>query len=341
MTRRILILGCNGFIGHHLVARILATTDWHIAGLDLRDDRIASHLHDPRFTFKQASMMDSHAWISEQLATCDTMLPLVAIATPSTYVTDPLRVFELDFEANLAVVRLCVGAKKRVIFPSTSEVYGMCTDAQFDPDTSNFIQGPINKPRWIYSTSKQLLDRVIHAYGMQGLDYTLFRPFNWIGAGLDTIENPAPGSARVISQFLGHIWRGENISLVNGGEQKRAFMYVDDAISALMKIIANENGIANAKIYNIGNPAENHSIKTLAERMLALAAHYPVFAAGASKTKIVTISSDDYYGTGYQDVQHRVPNIENTVHELHWQPSIDLDGALKRIFDAYAQQLGT
>ena len=339
MTRRILILGSNGFIGHHLVEQILSTTDWKIAGLDMRDDRIKHHFSNPRFAFKQASMMDSHEWICEQLKTCDTMLPLVAIATPSTYVTDPLRVFELDFEANLAVVRLCIFAKKRVIFPSTSEVYGMCTDAQFDPDTSHFIQGPINKPRWIYSTSKQLLDRVIHAYGMAGLDYTLFRPFNWIGAGLDTIENPAPGSARVISQFLGHIWRGENISLVNGGEQKRAFMYVDDAISALMKIIANENGIAKAKIYNIGNPAENHSIKTLAERMLALAAQYPVFAQGAKKTQIVTISSDEYYGKGYQDVQHRVPKIDNTMDELNWKPTINLDGALTRIFDAYAKQL--
>jgi nucleoside-diphosphate-sugar epimerase len=339
MTRRILILGCNGFIGHHLLQHILATTDWHIAGLDVRDDRITGHLSNPRLTFLKASMMESHAWISEQLKTCDTMLPLVAIATPSTYVNDPLRVFELDFEANLAVVRLCVTANKRVIFPSTSEVYGMCTDAQFDPETSNFIQGPINKPRWIYSTSKQLLDRVIHAYGMAGLDYTLFRPFNWIGAGLDTIENPAPGSARVISQFLGHIWRGENISLVNGGEQKRAFMYVDDAIVALTAIIANPNNIATRKIYNIGNPQANHSIRTLAEKMLALAAHYPVFAEGAKKTKIEVVSSDAYYGKGYQDVQHRVPNIDATVRELHWSPKIDLDGALTRVFDAYAAQL--
>ena len=62
-------------------------------------------------------------------------------------------------------------------------------DAEFDPETSELVLGPINKPRWIYSCAKQLMDRVIHAYGMQeGLDYTLFRPFNWIGAGLDSIN---------------------------------------------------------------------------------------------------------------------------------------------------------
>lgn len=55
--------------------------------------------------------------------------------------------------------------RKRIIFPSTSEVYGMCTDNVFDEDSSNLIVGPVNKPRWIYSVSKQLLDRVIWAYG--------------------------------------------------------------------------------------------------------------------------------------------------------------------------------
>ncbi len=339
MNRRILILGCNGFIGHHLVERLLATTQWHIVGLDLRSDRIAQHLAHPRLTFKQGSMLDAHDWIRSQLKDCDTLLPLVAIATPSTYVNDPLRVFELDFEANLAVVRLAVAAGKRVVFPSTSEVYGMCADPEFDPETSSFVLGPINKPRWIYSCSKQMLDRVIHAYGQKGLDYTLFRPFNWIGAGLDTIENPAPGSARVISQFLGHIWRGENISLVDGGAQKRAFTYVDDAITALVTILDNPGQIASGKIYNIGNPSSNHSIRTLAEKMLALATDYPVFAPGAKKTKIVDITATEYYGKGYQDVQHRVPKITNTMQDLKWAPSIDLDGALKRVFDAYAQQL--
>ncbi len=129
--------------------------------------------------------------------------------------------------------------------------------------------GPINKPRWIYSCAKQLMDRVIHAYGMQeGLDYTLFRPFNWIGAGLDSINTAKEGSSRVITQFLGHIVRGEPIKLVDGGTQKRAFTYIDDGIAALMKIIAKPDGIATGKIYNIGNPANNYSVRELAPMML-------------------------------------------------------------------------
>ena len=89
-----------------------------------------------------------------------------------------------------------------------------------------------------------------------GLDFTLFRPFNWIGAGLDSIGTAKEGSSRVVTQFLGHIVRGEPIQLVDGGSQKRAFTYIDDGIDALMKIIENPDGIARGKIYNIGNPAQ-------------------------------------------------------------------------------------
>ncbi len=113
------------------------------------------------------------------------------------------------------------------------------------------------------------MDRVIAAYGQQeGLDYTLFRPFNWIGAGLDSIHTAKEGSSRVITQFFGHIVRGEPISLVDGGAQKRAFTYIDDGIAALMKIIANDGGVASGKIYNIGNPANNFSVRELATMML-------------------------------------------------------------------------
>src|SRR5260364_260580 len=98
----------------------------------------------------------------------------------------------------------------------------LCADDEFDPQTSNLIYGPISKPRWIYAASKQLMDRVIWGYGMQeGLNFTLFRPFNWIGPGLDSINTPKEGSSRVVSQFLGQIVRGEPIHLVDGGYQKR------------------------------------------------------------------------------------------------------------------------
>jgi nucleoside-diphosphate-sugar epimerase len=338
--RKILILGVNGFIGHHLTQRIVADTDWDVYGMDMQSDRITDLLAEKRFHFFEGDITINREWIEYHVKKCDTVLPLVAIATPATYVREPLRVFELDFEANLPIVRHCVRHRKRIIFPSTSEVYGMCRDEAFDPEASELVLGPINKPRWIYSCAKQLMDRVIHAYGMQeGLDYTLFRPFNWIGSGLDSINTAKEGSSRVITQFLGHIVRGEPIKLVDGGTQKRAFTYVDDGIAALMKIIANDGGIATGKIYNIGNPRNNFSVRDLATMMLDLALTYPEYRDSAARVRILETTSADYYGKGYQDVQNRVPKIDNTCSELGWQPTVPMDEALRRIFDAYRGQV--
>ena len=338
--KKILILGVNGFIGHHLSNRILANTDWSVYGMDMSSERVEHLLDNPRFKFFEGDITINREWIEYHIRKCDVILPLVAIATPATYVREPLRVFELDFEANLPIVRACVKHRKRLLFPSTSEVYGMCADDEFDPESSPLVYGPINKPRWIYACSKQLMDRIIHAYGTgEGLDYTLFRPFNWIGPGLDSIHTAKEGSSRVITQFLGHIVRGEPIRLVDGGSQKRAFTYVDDGIDALMRIIENPQGRATGRIYNIGNPANNYSVRELATMMLALAQHYPEYRDNVGKVELIETSSGDYYGKGYQDVQNRVPKIDNTMADLDWAPKVAMDDALARIFDAYRGQV--
>src|SRR5690349_651798 len=100
--------------------------------MDMQNDRIEDVLEDPRFHFFEGDITINREWIEYHIRKCDTVLPLVAIATPATYVKEPLRVFELDFEANLPIVRAAVRYRKRVIFPSTSEVYGMCSDAEFE-----------------------------------------------------------------------------------------------------------------------------------------------------------------------------------------------------------------
>jgi len=339
---KILILGVNGFIGHHLSKRILETTDWEVYGMDMRCDRIADELNHSQFHFFEGDITINREWIEYHVKKCDVVLPLVAIATPATYVTNPLGVFELDFEANLAVIRDCVKYGKRVIFPSTSEVYGMCEDENFHPYESKLILGPISKPRWIYSCSKQLLDRVIAAYGQQhGFNYTLFRPFNWIGSGLDSLHTQKEGSSRVVTQFLGHIVRGENISLVDGGLQRRSFTDVSDGISALVKIIENKDEVARGKTYNIGNPENDLSIKELASLMLNMAKNYSEYRVRANKVKIVDVNSRDYYGKGYQDIQSRVPHIENTKEELNWAPQVSLRNALETIMRTYRTEVGS
>ncbi len=333
---KILILGVNGFIGHSLATRILADTDWNIFGMDIGDDRIRELVDPPRFKFIEGDIGINREWIEYHVKKCDAVMPLVAVATPKTYVDDPLRVFELDFEENLRIVRQAVKYKKRVIFPSTSEIYGMCTDEAFSEETSPLVLGPIKKQRWIYACAKQLLDRVIYAYGQkEGLQFTLFRPFNWLGPNLDDINTPKEGSSRVVTQFLGHLLRGEPIRLVDGGNQRRCFTYIDDGIDALMKIIENKDGCAEGRIFNIGNPRNDCSIRELAHRMIDALSKFPSYNDVKERAKIEEVSSDDYYGSGYQDIQTRVPDLTNARAYLGWEPKVDLEEALRRTIEYY------
>lgn len=332
----VLILGANGFIGSHLCEAILTKTDWQVTAVDLSHDKLNDLPPTERFEFFQFDITAEKNKIIELIKKSDVVLPLVAIATPSVYVQDPLRIFELDFEANMEIIRQCVKWHKRIIFPSTSEVYGMCQDSEFDEETSHLVTGPIHKERWIYSSSKQLLDRVIYAYGKHHqLDYTLIRPFNWYGPKQDNIFNPKAGGSRAIPQFIGNILRGEEIALVDGGAQKRSFTYIEDGIDAIIKIIANKNNCAHHKIFNIGFPTENFSIRHLAELLIQLVKKYPKYAEAAAKAKLTNVASEKYYGAGYQDVMLRVPSIKRAEEELQWKPTIGLEEGLKKTLDFY------
>lgn len=335
---KILILGINGFIGSHLAERILATTGWEVRGHDLRTSNLGNCLHHPRFLFRQGDMRQDRDWIERQVSECDVVLPLVAVAQPKKYVEDPLFIFELDFEENLKIVRLCDRYGKRLVFPSTSEVYGMSQDPEFREDESNLVLGPICKTRWIYSCSKQMMDRVIAAYGMQkALRYTLFRPFNWIGPRLDDSALASEGKSRVLTQFIYNMVHGLPIQLVGGGEQRRCFTDIEDGIDALMAILRNEGNVADGQIFNIGNPKNNHSIRELAETLKRLLAGFPEFRERALQATILDTPSSSYYGEGYEDVEYRVPSIDKARRLLGWEPRFTLEDTLRKTLSSLVQ----
>jgi len=335
---RVLILGVNGFIGNHLSERLLRDDKYDVYGLDIGSDAVERLRSHPNFHFVEGDISIHSEWIEYHIKKCDVVLPLVAIATPIEYTRNPLRVFELDFEENLKLVRYCVKYNKRVIFPSTSEVYGMCQDQNFDEDNSNLVVGPINKQRWIYSVSKQLLDRVIWAYGQKGLNFTLFRPFNWMGPRLDRLDSARIGSSRAITQLILNLVEGTPIRLFDGGEQKRCFTDIADGIEALALIIDNEKDACNGQIINIGNPDNEASIRQLGEELLRqfeahpLRANFPPFAGFRD------VESKAFYGTGYQDVSHRKPSIKNAKRLLNWEPTVEMSETIGNTLDFFLRE---
>ena len=335
---RVLILGVNGFIGNALTERLLREGGYEVHGMDLHDNAIERFRDHPDFFFHQGDIAIHREWIEYHVRKCDVILPLIAIATPIEYTRNPLRVFELDFEENLRIVRYCVKYGRRIVFPSTSEVYGMCEDPEFDEDRSRLVLGPISKQRWIYSCSKQLLDRVIWAYGKaEGLRFTLFRPFNWVGPRLDTLESARIGSSRAITQLILNLVEGTPIQLIDGGEQKRCFTDVSDGTEALFRIIENRDGACDGRIINIGNPANEASIRELAEMLLARFEAHPLRDRFPPFAGMHVTESRAYYGDGYQDVQHRRPSIRNARRLLGWEPAVPLEESVASTLDFFLQ----
>ncbi len=318
---KILILGVNGFIGNALANELIKKRGTKIYGLDVNNQNIKNLLLNKNFVFKRGLVEKNDKWVESHIKKSDVIIPLIAIATPKVYVTDPLKVFQLDFESNLKIIKWCSKYKKYILFPSTSEVYGMSKDGKFNEYKSNLVVGPVHKSRWIYSTSKQLLDRVIIAYGEQRkLKYTLFRPFNWIGPKLDTLERAQLGNGRVLTIMISNLIKNKNITLVNNGIQKRSFTYIDDGIDALLKIINNRNKL-NKKIFNIGNPKNNISIKKLSDILLN---EYRINSKVEYRGKIVSKSEKSFYGSAYQDISQRVPDISEAKKLLGWKPKFNL-----------------
>jgi len=334
--KKVLILGVNGFIGNALSERLLESGRYEVHGMDLSGDKIGRLLEMPDFFFHEGDIGIHREWIEYHVKKCDIIIPLVAIATPIEYTRNPIRIFELDFEENLRIVRYCVKYNKRIVFPSTSEVYGMCDDEAFDEDESRLILGPIKKQRWIYSCCKQMLDRVIWAYGeTEGLKFTLFRPFNWIGPRLDSLDSARIGSSRVITQLILNLVEGTPIQLVDGGAQKRCFTDIRDGVECLFRIIENRDGLCDGRIINIGNPENEASIRELAELLVKSFDKHPLRKKFPPFAGIREVESRRFYGEGYQDVVHRKPSIRNARRLLSWEPVVPLKKSIEKTLDYF------
>lgn len=335
--KKIFITGVNGFIGSHLLERLIDSGECEIFGLDIDGSNVAQFLGD-RFDFVRADMADAEA-IVRGIKWSDVVLPLAGVARPAFYISHPLKTFELDFELNLRVVRFCAEYGKRVIFPSTSEVYGMCGDDELCEDTSPLTTGPIREMRWIYSTSKQMMDRVIFAYGAEmGLRFTLFRPFNWTGPRLDTFEAARHHEARAITQMIFDVIDRGAITLVGGGEQRRSFTWIGDGIDALDRIIADDGEKTNGEIINIGAPMNNRSIRDLADLVIREMRESKKFSAAASKASVVVEDAEKYYGPSYADTRNRVPSVAKAERLLGWTPTTAMEEIVRRTVAYYDER---
>lgn len=215
----------------------------------------------------------------------------------------------------------------------------MCQDPEFDEDKSPLVTGPIRMQRWIYSCSKQLLDRVIWAYGVhEGLRFSLFRPFNWIGPRLDSLDSARIGSSRAITQLILNLVEGTPMIMVDGGQQKRCFTDISDGIDCLFRIIENTNGNCDGQIFNIGNPDNEASVREQAELLVKHFEKHPLRGKFPAFAGYKDLESGAFYGEGFQDMQHRKPSIKNAERLLGWKPTVPFEHSVATTLDFFLRE---
>lgn len=347
--QKILTFGAGGFIGAHLTQRLLF--DGHtVVGVDTHSDKIEEFLDHERFIYIEQDVCQDSFDLEGILNDVDLVIDLIAYANPQIYIKFPLDVFRLNFTENLKIAEACVHYDKRLIQFSTCEVYGktvakmmphMLKDPQdpalatFSEDSTNLILGPVGKHRWIYACAKQLLERVLHAYGLEDkLDYTIIRPFNFIGPKIDYFPSEISHMPRVFSFFMEALIEGTEMKLVDGGSQRRCYTYIDDAIECISRIIENPENVCNREIFNIGSPNNEISIKELAELMRSIyAERYK--KPDVALPKIVDISAEEFYGEGYEDSDRRIPDIVKVRSLLGWEPKFLVAEMMERTMEYY------
>jgi len=339
---RIAVLGAGGFIGSHLVPGLLERFDCQIDAVDV--DLTKLECTDPLVRRIEARVEDPRL-IEEITSRCQVVISLTALCNPAQYSTIPLEVIDASFTHLLPLVTRCAERKLRLIHFSTAEVYGRrALDAQGEPtermseDDSCFLLGPVERERWTYACAKQLLERVIWAHGRHGaLPFTIIRPFNTIGARMDYLPGiDGEGTPRVLACFMSALLRGQPLPLVNGGQQRRAFMDVSDMVEAICCVLERPKQ-SNGQIFNLGNPDNDVSIAELG-RMLADA--FAPLMPEREPARFEAVSAEAVYGPGYDDTRERTPDVSKAQQLLGWKPRKSLSEALPSIVRDYAERYG-
>ena len=349
---KILSLGAGGFIGSHLTWRLLE--EGHtITAVDIETDKVSDFLGHPNLTFVRQDIRGEGWNLDAMVRDADLVIDLIAYANPGLYLRIPLEVFRLNFIENLKIAEACVRHGKRLIQFSTCEVYGRSAaslknsgpadpedpiHATFSEDGSEYILGPVVKHRWIYSCAKQLLERVLHAYGIeQQFNYTIIRPFNFIGPKIDFLLHEKEGIPRVFSFFMDALLNGTRMKLVNGGSNRRCYTYIDDAVECVNRIVENPGGVCDRQIFNIGSPYNEVSIGQMAELMRDIYAE-KFREPGVPLPEIVSVSGEEFYGEGFDDSDRRIPDITKARTLLGWEPRWGIQDILETTMGYYVRQ---
>ncbi len=313
---KVLITGGGGFLGSHLADALLAEGHEVFALDTAKDLKVQHNLPNPRFQFLKASIFDND--ILERLVNkCDVVYHLAAVVGVEHYVEDPLAVLKVNVEGTINVLKVALKYEKKVVFSSTSEVYGRNPKVPWKEEDDRVL-GATRVDRWCYSTSKAVGEHYCFAYQKLGLRPVIVRFFNIYGPRLDAID-----VGRVITIFMGQLLRNKPLTVIGDGRQTRCFTYVTDAIRATVR--AGTDDAAVGQVFNIGNDRE--------VPILELARTFCRIAGKDPDKNIVFVKQEDVYGPRYEDVPRRVPDVAKMRAVLKCDASTSPEEGLRKTYE--------
>ena len=317
---RAFVTGAAGFIGSHLVEALLA--DGHqVAGLDDlstgRRENLAAVARHPRFTLVQGSITDARL-VDELTAGADQVYHLAAAVGAFVIRDRTLESLRTNIHGTETVVDAAYRAGARLLVASTSEIYGKNTKVGLTEDDDRLIGSPL-KSRWSYAEAKAIDESLVEAYVREmGLRAVIVRLFNTVG------PRQTGRYGMVIPRFVRQALANEPLTVFGTGTQVRCFCHVLDVIPALTALIASDRACGRA--VNLGS-SEQVSIGQLAER---------VIAAAGSASGITRSSYLEAYGSGYEDMQRRVPDCSLARELTGFAPRRTLDDIIAAVIADHA-----
>lgn len=320
---RIVVTGGAGFIGSHLVDALIDQGHEVVALDDLSNGNrkfIAELEKNPRFRFVQGTILDRRL-VRQLLAECEVVYHLAAVLGVKNTVENPLKVIEGNIDGTRNVLEIAWENRVKVIFASTSEIYGKNNELPFT-EQSDRVLGPPHIHRWCYATAKALDEHICFAYADKGLPVTIVRFFNTYGPRQTSTQYGG-----VVPKFIVAALGRQDITVYGDGEQTRCFTFIDDVIGGLLPCM---DGAFDKQVFNIGT-TYRLTINELASRIKRLT---------DSASSIVHIPYEAAYGPGYEDMQNRLPDISKAEAMLGYDPRTNIEQGLSKTIAWYKDNEG-
>ena len=311
---RILVTGGAGFIGSHLIPELLilghkvkVLDNFETSSRSLSLEEIGST------EYVDGSILDE-SLTSSLIEESDQVIHLAAAVGVANIIDSPLRGLQTNVIGSEIVIRNCSKFSKPILLTSSSEIYGKNSASTLN-ENSDRVVGVPQMSRWSYSDSKAVEEAFGLAYHKeQGLKVNIVRLFNTVGPG------QLGDFGMVIPRFVQAAIRNLDIEIYGDGKQTRCFMHVKDAVRGIIKFLETQG--TSGQVINLGNPQEI-SINNLAQKIIKRT---------GSDSRIQLKSHEDVFGSGFEDMLRRVPDISKANQILNWKPTIGIDEIVDDVY---------